>query len=157
LVINPDCAEQVIDLCAKIMEADDCGLMVLDNLANMVTKKEIENSAEIGDPGGSGRVGKKLFNTVMNAQRIAAEKGRAATFVFTNQIRVKIGVDGSELTSFGVRFRNMHPHSDCGFTPKTYSTRPLMQDCQPEKRSGLLLRSTRFRSWRMTVLLKSRC
>jgi RecA/RadA recombinase len=78
-VINPGHAEQVIDLCGKIREADDCGLVELDNLANMITKKESENSAEIGDPGGSGRVNKKLFNTVMEAQRKAAEKGRAST------------------------------------------------------------------------------
>jgi recombination protein RecA len=104
LVINPDCAEQVIDVCEEFMGADDCGLVVLDNLAAMITKKELENSAEIDDSGGSGRVGKKLFNTVMEAQKKAAEKGRAATFVFTNQMRAKIGVDGRELTSFGGPF-----------------------------------------------------
>jgi recombination protein RecA len=103
-IINPGHAEQVIDMCGKLMEADDCGLVVLDNLANMVTKKEMESSAAEGDPGGSGRINKKLFNTVMEAQRKAAEKGRASTFVFTNQIRSKFGGFGNELTSFGGPF-----------------------------------------------------
>jgi RecA/RadA recombinase len=86
------------------MEADDCGLVVLDNLANMVTKKVLENSAEIDDPGGSGRASMKLFNTIMKAQKKAAEKGRAATFVFTNQMRAGFGASGSEITSFGGPF-----------------------------------------------------
>jgi recombination protein RecA len=68
-VINPGHAEQVIDICGTLMAADDCGLVVVDNLAAMVTKKELESSAAEGDPGGSGRVNKKLFNTVMEAQR----------------------------------------------------------------------------------------
>jgi recombination protein RecA len=103
-VSSPHHAEQVIEICANFMEADDCGLVVLDNLANMVTKKELENSAEIGDPGGSGKASMKLFNTIMEAQKNAAEKGRASTFVFTNQMRTKIGAFGSELTSFGGHF-----------------------------------------------------
>jgi recombination protein RecA len=103
-VINPSHAEQVIEMCGMLMAADDCGLVVLDNLASMVTKKELKNSAEIGDPGGSGRVNKKLFNTIMAAQKKAAEKGRASTFVFTNQMRARFGAFGSEITSFGGHF-----------------------------------------------------
>jgi RecA/RadA recombinase len=86
------------------MEADDCGLVVLDSLAAMVTKKELENPAEISDPGGSGRGGKKLFNMVMAAQKKAAEKGRATTFVFTNQMRFKFGASGSQIVSSGGPF-----------------------------------------------------
>jgi recombination protein RecA len=104
LVIHPNYAEQVIDVCGKLMDADDCGLVVLDNLAAMATKKELENPAAIGDPGGSGKVNKKLFNTVMEAQRKAAKKVRESTFVFTNQMRRKFGAAGSELTSFGGPF-----------------------------------------------------
>jgi recombination protein RecA len=104
LVVNPDHGEQVIDICEKLMEADDCGLVVLDSLAAMVTKKELENPAEIGDPGGPGRVNKKLFNIVMAAQKKAAEKGRATTFVFTNQMRSKFGAHGSQIISSGGPF-----------------------------------------------------
>jgi recombination protein RecA len=101
LVANPAHSEQVVDLCKGFMEAGDCGLVVLDNLAGMVTKFELENSAEIDDPGGPGRINKKLFNTVMKAQQKAAEDIPPSTFVFTNQMRTKIGTHGSELTSFG--------------------------------------------------------
>jgi recombination protein RecA len=64
LVVNPGHAELVIDICEKFIGADDCGLVVLDNIASMVMKKELENSAEKDDPGGPGRVNKKLFNAV---------------------------------------------------------------------------------------------
>jgi RecA/RadA recombinase len=67
--------------CAEVDRGRRLRLVVLDNLAAMVTKKELENSAEIGDPGGSGRANMKLFNTIMASQKKAAEKGRAATFV----------------------------------------------------------------------------
>jgi RecA/RadA recombinase len=52
----------------------------------------------------SGRIGKKLFNTVMAAQRKAAENGRASTFVFTNQMRYKIGAHSGQITSYGGPF-----------------------------------------------------
>jgi RecA/RadA recombinase len=40
-VINPSHAEQVIEMCGMLMEADNCGLVVLDNLASMVISGQV--------------------------------------------------------------------------------------------------------------------
>jgi hypothetical protein len=61
----------------------------------------------------------KLFNTIMAAQKKAAEKSRAATFVFTNQMRAKFGAFGSEITAFGGPFRNMRRRYDSGLKRRT--------------------------------------
>jgi recombination protein RecA len=104
LVIHPDYAEQIIEVCEKLIDADDCGLVVLDNLAAMVTKKELETRPRSAIRAVLAGSTKKLFNSVMEAQRKAAERGRASTFVFANQMRSKFGASGSELKSFGGPF-----------------------------------------------------
>jgi recombination protein RecA len=101
LVVRPDYAEQVVGICEGLIEAEDCGLVVLDSFAAMVTKKELENSAEKGDPGDLAVVGKRMFNKIKAAQRRAEEQGRAPTFVFTNQVRHRIGVAGEMTTPGG--------------------------------------------------------
>jgi recombination protein RecA len=105
LVVNPHYAEQVAEISEKLIEAEDCGLVVLDSFAAMVTKKELENSAKKGDPGALAMVGKMLFNKIKGAQRRAEEQGRAPTFIFTNQVRCRIGA-AVEMTTPG------------GFAPK---------------------------------------
>lgn len=106
-VASPDYGEQAIDIIEGVMHAPDCGLVILDSLAALTTARESEKSAESADPGGSGMVGKKLFNKVLMAQRHAERDGRDVTFCYINQIRHKIGVMfGSPETTPG------------GFTPK---------------------------------------
>jgi recombination protein RecA len=106
-VLNPDYSEHVVNMAEGLMSSPECGLVVLDSLAAMVTEAEGEGDAEKSNPGGSGMASKKLFNKIMLAQRRAEEHGLNPTFVFINQIRHKIGVlFGSPETQPG------------GFTPK---------------------------------------
>lgn len=94
LVVNPSHSEQIVDISEGLVQADDCGLVVLDSYAAMVTQREMENSAEKQDPGGSGMIGKKLCNKILKAQRDAELNlsDRLPTFIVLNQIRHKIGV-----------------------------------------------------------------
>jgi RecA/RadA recombinase len=92
----PDHGEQVIDISDGLMDADDCGLVVLDSFAALDKQN---------DPGDLAMVGKRLFDKVVAAQRKAEKEGRAPTFIFTNQIRYRKGVAG-EMTTPG------------GFTPR---------------------------------------
>jgi recombination protein RecA len=103
LVVRPDYAEQVVDICEGLIEAEDCGLVVLDSFAAMISRHDMDNSKS--NSGSLAMAGKRLFNKVMKAQRRAEEHGRAPTFVFTNQVRHRIGKSG-EITTPG------------GFAPK---------------------------------------
>jgi recombination protein RecA len=105
LVVNPHHAEHVAEISESLMCAHDCGLLVLDSFAAMATKKELENSAEKGDAAGLAMVGKRMFNKVVDAQRKAEKEGRTPTFIFTNQVRHRIGA-AVEMTTPG------------GFAPK---------------------------------------
>jgi RecA/RadA recombinase len=98
LVARPDYAEPVVEISEGLMEADDCGLVVLDSFAAMVTREEKGNSK--CDSGSLAVVGKRLVNKVMAAQRRAENNGRAPTFVLINQVRHR-GVFGETTTPGG--------------------------------------------------------
>jgi recombination protein RecA len=99
LVVSPNYAEQVVDICEGLIEAEDCGLVVLDSFAAMVSRHDTDNSKS--DSGSLAMAGKRLFNKIKAAQRRAEEHGRAPTFVFTNQVRHRIGVAGEMTTPGG--------------------------------------------------------
>jgi recombination protein RecA len=90
-LIKPTFAEDVVKISEALIGADDCGLVVLDSFAAMVSKSNLDHSNS--DPCDLAMIGRMLFHKVMAAQRKAAAEGRATTFVFTNQIRYK-GVPG---------------------------------------------------------------
>ena len=91
-VYKPDYAEQAVDMIETFLYADDCGMVIIDSLAALVTVKEVEESAEKDLPGAQARVVKKLVlktNTAMTVQR---KSGRMPTLIYINQIRYQIGV-----------------------------------------------------------------
>jgi recombination protein RecA len=98
LVVSPNYAEQVVDICQGLIAAEDCGLVVLDSFAAMVSKQDMDNSKS--DSGSLAMAGKRLFNKVMEGQRKAAEDGRSPTLIFTNQVRHR-GVFGELSTPGG--------------------------------------------------------
>jgi recombination protein RecA len=91
-VVNPTHLEMIVDVAEGFMQTDDCGLVVLDSLAAMVTQKEISNSKSDGD---LAVVCQRLFHKIVAAQRMAEKEGRAPTFIFTNQVRWKNGEMGT--------------------------------------------------------------
>lgn len=91
-VINPDFAEQAVDIIDMLMGADDIGLIILDSVAGLVTHAETEKSAEGALVGGAALVVGKLTRKVVLGQMKAKREGRTPTFIAVNQIRLKIGV-----------------------------------------------------------------
>lgn len=99
IVVNPDYAEQAVDLAEKFINAEDvCGVFV-DSLAAMVATAEIEKSAEGVIVAGNSQVVQKLVRKVgiaLNTRRKAYENGETTLpppmWVCVNQIRTQIGV-----------------------------------------------------------------
>ncbi len=91
-VLYPAYAEEAVDMTEDMLNAEDCGLVVLDSIAAMITTQEAEKSAEGANPGGTGLVIGKLVRKTTLALREAEKAGRSPTLVYINQIRHKIGV-----------------------------------------------------------------
>lgn len=90
-VVRPDFAEQAVDIVIDLIRADDVWLIVLDSLGAMITKKEIENSAEIAAVGGPALLITRFCKKITVELSKAEKEGRHPTVVAINQIRTKIG------------------------------------------------------------------
>jgi recombination protein RecA len=90
-------AEDVLDMVERLIETGECGIIVVDSVASMVPRKELEG--EIGDAQVA------LMARIMS-QALRMITGKAAktktAIVFVNQIRSKIGIQfGNPNTTSG--------------------------------------------------------
>ena len=92
LVFKPDYAEQIVDMAEGLLHAEDCGVVVVDSVAAMVTTQEISSSAEKANVGGSGLVMGKLIRKTTRAMSEAEKAGHTPTLILINQVRFKIGI-----------------------------------------------------------------
>lgn len=97
LVTQPDCGEQGLDVAAALVESGAVDLVVVDSVAALVPKAEIDG--EMGD----NHVGLHARLMGRGVRRITADAHRTGTTVlFINQLRQKIGVTfGSNETTTG--------------------------------------------------------
>lgn len=92
LVIKPAFAEQAVDIVESLMYAADCGMIVIDSLAALVTNSELDSSAEKAVVGGAALVIGKLTRKTTLALSEAEKEDRYPTLIYINQISHKIGV-----------------------------------------------------------------
>lgn len=90
--IRPTHGEAVVDLVNELLYADDCGLIVIDSIAAIVTMPELKKDAEDLTPGMSGRIVSKLVRKCTAALGDAQREGRTPTLIWINQTRNKIGM-----------------------------------------------------------------
>jgi recombination protein RecA len=92
MIVQPDYAEQAVDIVESLLMADDCGLVAMDSLAALVTTSELDSSADKAVVGGAALVIGKLYRKTTHALQQASKAGRFPTLVYVNQITHKIGV-----------------------------------------------------------------
>ena len=99
LVSQPDCAEQALEICETIVRSNAVDVVVIDSVAALVPKAEIE-----GDMGDA-HMGLQARLMSQALRKLTAAISRSKTCViFINQIRMKIGVMfGSPETTTGGR------------------------------------------------------
>ncbi len=97
LVVQPTTGEQALDAAVVAMEGGDIGCVVIDSVAALTPKAEIEG--EVGDS----HVGRQARLMGQALRKMAGTAARTNTLViFINQIRMKIGVMfGSPETTSG--------------------------------------------------------
>ena len=97
LVSQPDCGEQAFEICEALIQSGSVDLIVIDSVAALVPKAEIEGEMEDIQPGLQARLMSKALRKLT---AVAAKSGCAILFI--NQIRMKIGVMfGSPETTAG--------------------------------------------------------
>jgi recombination protein RecA len=92
MVVKPSFAEQAVDIVESLMYANNCGLVVIDSLAALVTSSELDSSAEKANVGGAALVIGKLTRKTTQALSEAEKEDRYPTLIYINQISYKIGV-----------------------------------------------------------------
>lgn len=102
LVAQPDCGEQGLDIAATLVESGAVDLVVVDSVAALVPKAEIDG--EMGDS----HMGLHARLMSRGVRRITGEASRTkTTVIFINQLRQKIGVvfGNPETTTGGMALR----------------------------------------------------
>jgi recombination protein RecA len=97
LVSQPDCGEQAMEICETLVSSGSVDLVVVDSVAALVPKAEIDGEMTDQQPGMQARLMSKAL------RKLTAITARSnATILFINQIRMKIGVMfGSPETTTG--------------------------------------------------------
>ncbi|MEZ4224592.1 MAG: recombinase RecA [Polyangiaceae bacterium] len=87
LIAQPDCGEQALDIAETLTRSGACDLVVVDSVAALVPKAEIE-----GDMGAShmGLQARLMSQALRKLTSVAHRTG--TTLIFINQLRQKIGV-----------------------------------------------------------------
>jgi recombination protein RecA len=97
LVSQPDCGEQALEICETLVQSNAVDLVIIDSVAALVPRAEIDG--EMGDqqPGLQARLMSKALRKLT-----ALSSKSGTTLLFINQIRMKIGVMfGSPETTTG--------------------------------------------------------
>lgn len=92
ILLEPDFAEQAVDMVQAVLYAEDLGILVMDSLSALITENEVKSSASKAIVGGSGLVVGKLIRKTVKALQAAAQDGRDPCVIAINQVRVKVGV-----------------------------------------------------------------
>jgi recombination protein RecA len=97
LVSQPDCGEQALEICESLVSSNSVDLVVVDSVAALVPRAEIDGEMEDQQPGLQARLMSKALRKLT---AISAKSN--TTIIFINQIRMKIGVMfGSPETTSG--------------------------------------------------------
>ncbi|MCB0319900.1 MAG: recombinase RecA [Bdellovibrionales bacterium] len=97
LVAQPDCGEQALEICEALISSSSVELVIIDSVAALVPKAEIDGEMTDQQVGLHARLMSKAL------RKLTALTAKAnATILFINQIRLKIGVMfGSPETTTG--------------------------------------------------------
>lgn len=87
LLSQPTCAEEAIDIAIQLVASRKLQLVVVDSVAALVPKKELEGDMERTGMGEAARIMSKAMRKLTS---LCAKTG--CTIIFVNQIRMKLGV-----------------------------------------------------------------
>lgn len=87
LISQPDCGEQALEIADRLIKTGGIDIIVIDSVAALITKKELEG--EMGDSAMGGQA--RLMSQALRKLTGIVEKTNTVV-IFINQLREKIGV-----------------------------------------------------------------
>lgn len=99
--VQPDNAEQVVNIVETFLHAKDIGVIVIDSIAAMISVRELKVDAETANVGTSGLVVNKLYRKMSRGMGVARREGRNPTVMAINQTRYKMQAMGNPETCPG--------------------------------------------------------
>jgi len=122
LLSVPDFAEQSLDIAEQLLRSGSIDLLVMDSIAFMTPKKEIEKSTSDETPGLQARIlGKGIRKFVAALNFMGNQTGSRPTVLFTNQTRMKLGVMfGDPTTTSGGKAPGFSASSEIKMWPGKY-------------------------------------
>ena len=116
LLIRPESAENALDIIMTIMSSEMADLMVIDSIAQLTPKKEVEATMEEWQQGLQARLVNKGIRRMSSKANTITNSGRAFTQIWINQTREKIGVMfGSNVTKPGGKGQEFACHAEIKF------------------------------------------
>jgi recombination protein RecA len=102
LISQPDTGEQAFDIAEQLIRSNAVGILIIDSVAAMVPKAEIEGEITDMQPGMQARLMSKALRRLSGVI-----KQTNTTVMFTNQLRQKIGImfGNPETTTGGMALR----------------------------------------------------
>jgi recombination protein RecA len=102
LISQPDTGEQAFDIAEQLIRSNAVGILVIDSVAALVPKAEIEGEITDMQPGVQARLMSKALRRLSGVI-----KQTNTTVIFTNQLRQKIGImfGNPETTTGGMALR----------------------------------------------------
>lgn len=146
--VNPETGEQVVDIVEALIYAEDVSIIVVDSLAAMISKKELDSPAEKDMVGTAGLLINKLYRKTGRALGVRQMSGFAPALVFVNQIRFKIGVmhGNPETMPGGPAFKFAS-----SMTVRLYGKDHVDKEVHPEMPSGKEV-SFILKKWKVPVV-----
>jgi recombination protein RecA len=90
---QPEYAEETIDITDAMLRSGEVDIVVIDSLAFMTPKNEIENVTEKLSMGEQAKIiGKAMRKFVSTLNEVGRDTGRRPTVLLTNQLRQKVGL-----------------------------------------------------------------
>jgi hypothetical protein len=112
LVIGiPEYGEQACEMVEAAIRADDVGLVILDSIAALLPKAELEGAYEDFQVGAQPRLVSKMFRRISSLLVREFRRGHLVGVVFINQVRANIGAqkwESGEKTPGGLAAKHGH-------------------------------------------------
>lgn len=92
LIARPETIEQTLDVVQAALRNEEIGFFVLDSIAALVPRVEIDKNAEEKQQGIVAREINKMMRRIMGAMLWRKQRNNCPTVILINQERVKIGI-----------------------------------------------------------------
>ena len=118
-IVEPTTGEEAVDIIWECLNADDCGIVLLDSFTRIFPEAEILDPALQNHMGKRGQLHTKLINKVKAALMVQKRRKQHTMFVAVNQIRAKYDAQGrGSNEEMSGCFASKHDfHLTCRFGP----------------------------------------